>query len=250
MYPILFELGPIKLYSYGLALVMAFYVDYYILHKELKRLKYDPNLATDIIFWGAVGGILGSKIYYLLENISDVIADPLGVIFSGYGLVFFGGLIGGTLGVTWVLVRNKLDWLTFADIVAPLLILGNAIGRCGCFLNGCCYGVETSLLWGLHFPNLPAGMQVHPTQLYEFIAELIIFMILWRMRLTIKVTGSLFFTYFILAGIERFLIEFIRVNPEYIFGLTGAQIFALLLMGTGAYFLKRPIGKEYGTLPD
>ncbi len=247
MKQILLEIGPIKIYSYGLALVTAFYVDYFILHRELKRLKYDPRLATDIIFWGAIGGILGSKIYYLIENIADVITDPIGIIFSGYGLVFWGGLIGGTLGVTWVLIRNKLDWLTFADIVAPLLILGYAIGRCGCFMNGCCYGVETSLPWGLHFPHMPAGIHVHPTQVYELITGLTIFAILWKLRLKVKYTGNLFFIYFILAGIERFLIEFIRINPKLLFGLTGAQIIALLLIGTGIYFLVRPIGKEYGT---
>ena len=90
MYQVLFELGPLKIYGYGLALVTAFYVDYFILHRELKRLKYDPNLATEIVFWAAVGGILGAKIYYLLENFSAVVADPVGIIFSGFGLVFFG----------------------------------------------------------------------------------------------------------------------------------------------------------------
>ena len=250
MYQVLLELGPLKIYGYGIALVTAFYVDYFILHRELKRLKYDPNLATEIVFWAAVGGILGAKIYYLLENFSAVVADPVGIIFSGFGLVFFGGLIGGTLGVTVVLLRNKLDWLTFSDIVAPLLILGYAIGRSGCFLNGCCYGIETNLPWGLHFPNLPIGMHVHPTQLYEFSAGLVIFFILWKKRKTIKRTGELFFTYFILAGTERFLIEFIRINPKYLFGLTGAQLFGLLLILVGAIFLKWPLGKEYGTHPD
>ncbi len=248
MYPILLEIGPFKLHAYGVALVCAFYVDYYLLYRELKRLNYEPKIATDIILWGAIGGIGGSKIWYLLENISQVMADPVGTIFSGYGLVFFGGLVGGTLGVTYVLVRNKLDWLTFSDIVAPLLILGYAIGRTGCFMNGCCYGLNTDLPWGIHIPHLPAGVHVHPTQLYEFALGLSIFFILWRLRLKIKITGQLFFTYFILAGTERFLIEFIRINPKYLWGLSGAQLFALLLVATGAFFLWRPIGKEYRRL--
>ncbi len=245
MQQILLEIGPFKLYSYGLALVTAFYVDYYILQREFKRLKYDPNLATDIVFWAAVGGILGAKIYYLVENIGAVIADPAAVILSGYGLVFWGGLVGGTLGVTFVIWRKKLEWLVIADIVAPLLIMGYAIGRTGCFMNGCCYGLATDLPWGLHFPHQAAGLTVHPTQLYEFSAGLIIFYILWQRRKNIKFTGNLFFTYFILAGSERFLIEFIRINPKYVAGLSGAQIFSILLIAAGTYFLKNPIGREY-----
>ncbi|MFH1852481.1 MAG: prolipoprotein diacylglyceryl transferase [Candidatus Neomarinimicrobiota bacterium] len=247
MLPILFKIGPLKIHSYGLALVLAFYACYYLLHYDLKRLKYDPQLATDIIFFGAVCGILGSKIWYLIENIGAVLADPVGLIISGYGLVFFGGLIGGTLGVTWVLLRNKLDWLTFGDIVAPLLILGYAIGRTGCFMNGCCYGVTTALPWGIHYPHLGPGIQVHPTQLYELTLGLLIFLFLWRRRLRLKTTGSLFFTYLVLAGAERFLIEFIRINPKYLFNLSGAQWFALIIIAIGAYFLKYPPGKAYGS---
>lgn len=245
MRQVLFEIGPLSIHSYGLALVIAFYSTYFLLRYDLKRLKYDPQLAADIVFWAAVGGILGAKIYYLAENYRTLLADPVGMIFSGYGLVFWGGLIGGTLGVTYVLYRKKLNWLVFSDLVAPLLILGYAVGRSGCFMNGCCYGVETDLPWGIHFQHLPAGISVHPTQLYEIALGLIIFGYLWWRRLRIKYSGELFFTYFILAGAERFLIEFIRINPKYLFNLTGAQLIAVILIGTGGYFLWKPIGKEY-----
>ncbi|MFQ6678048.1 MAG: prolipoprotein diacylglyceryl transferase [Fidelibacterota bacterium] len=265
MIPVLFELGPIKIYSFGFMLVVAFYTTYYLLQKDMKRLGYDIKIASDIVFAAAVGGILGSKLYYLIENIGRVIDDPFGMIFSGAGLVFLGGLMGGTLGVTIVLQKNKLPWIKFADIVAPLLILGYAIGRVGCFLVGDDYGIPTHVPWGISFENglppttywvfqsyypwidladfEPGLLTVHPTQLYEVIMGFIIFAFLWNRRTKIVRAGSLFFTYFILAGIERFSIEFIRTNNHYMFNLTGAQIISVVMVIIGTIGLLRPVSK-------
>ena len=149
MWPVIHDFGIIRflgfefhlaIYSYGFMLVVAFYTCYALLLKEMRRLGYSDKLASDILTAAAIGGIIGSKIYYLMENFDRVVIDPTGMIFSGAGLVFLGGLMGGTLGVTIVLKKNELPWLTFADIVAPLLILGYAIGRVGCFLVGDDYG--------------------------------------------------------------------------------------------------------------
>ena len=107
MFPVLFEIGPIKIYSFGFMLVVTFYSTYFLLNHDLKRLSHNEKLASDMIFWAAIGGIIGSKIYYLLENLGDVIQDPVGMIFSGSGLVFLGGLMGGTLAVTMVLRKNN-----------------------------------------------------------------------------------------------------------------------------------------------
>jgi len=224
---------------------------------------YDSKLAADIVFAAAVGGILGSKIYYLIENLDRVIADPTGMIFSGAGLVFLGGLMGGTLGVTWVLKKNKLQWFKFADVVAPLLMLGYAIGRVGCLLVGDDYGKPTHLPWGISFPdglppstyrvfqtyypwiNLegfdPGVLTVHPTQIYETILGLGIFYFLYQKRKTVTVAGSLFFTYLIFAGSERFVIEFFRVNTKYLFGLSGSQLISICMIGIGAWFLTNPV---------
>ncbi len=269
MIPVLFELGPIKIYSFGFMLVVAFYTCYYLLQKDMKRLGYDVNIASDVVFAAAVGGILGSKTYYLIENINRVIDDPMGMIFSGSGLVFLGGLIGGTLGVTLVLRKNKLKWLKFADIVAPLLILGYAIGRIGCFLVGDDYGIPTHLPWGVSFINglppstyrvfdiyypwidltgfEPGVLAVHPTQLYEVFLGLSIFAFLWNKRIKIAGDGRLFFIYFILAGIERFFIEFIRTNNHYLFNLTGAQFISIIMIVIGAIGLIRPMNQPENT---
>lgn len=274
MYPVIFDFGIISVFgfefhpvinSYGFMLMMAFYSCYYFLNKDLNRLGYDAKLASDIVFAAAVGGILGSKIYYLVENFERVKADPAGMIFSGAGLVFLGGLMGGTLGVTYVIKKNKLPWIKFADIVAPLLILGYAVGRIGCFLVGDDYGLPTNGPWGIAFPNglppstysvfqsyypwislegfNPGVLKVHPTQIYESIIGFGIFYFLYQKRIKIVVIGSLFFTYLIFAGAERFFIEFLRVNAKYFFGLSGSQLISLIMIFIGVWFLSHPVSQ-------
>jgi len=272
MYPIIYDFGNINLFgfnfhpvinSYGFMLMTAFYLCYFFLSKDLKRLGYDSNLSGDMVFAAAVGGIVGSKIYYLIENFDRVKADPSGMIFSGAGLVFLGGLMGGTLGVTYVIKKNNLAWLKFADIVAPLLILGYAVGRIGCILVGDDYGLPTHMPWGIELPNGlppstysvfqtyypwvnlsgfdPGVLTVHPTPIYETILGCFIFYYLYKKRTSVIVNGNLFFTYLILAGVERFFIEFLRVNEKYLLGMSGAQLISIVMIGIGTWFLLHPV---------
>jgi len=272
MYPVIFDFGEISIFgfefhpvinSYGFMLMLAFYSCYYFLNKDLKRLGYDVKLAGDIVFAAAVGGILGSKIYYLIENFDRVKVDPSGMIFSGAGLVFLGGLMGGTAAVSYVIKKNNLPWSKFVDIAAPLVILGYAVGRIGCLLVGDDYGLPTHLPWGISFaeglpPSTysifqtyypwislegfdPGLLKVHPTQIYESLICFGLFYYLYQKRTKIVVQGSLFFSYLVLAGVERFLIEFLRLNQKYLFGLSGAQIIALSMIGIGVWFLTHPL---------
>jgi len=274
MYPVIFDFGEISIFgfefhpvinSYGFMLMMAFYSCYFFLNKDLKRLGYDAKLAGDIVFAAALGGILGSKIYYLIENFDRVKADPMGMIFSGAGLVFLGGLMGGFLAVSYVIRKNNLSWPKFVDIAAPLVILGYAVGRIGCLLVGDDYGLPTHLPWGIAFPEGlppstysvfqtyypwislegfdPGVLKVHPTQIYESLLGFGIFYYLYQKRTKVTVQGSLFFTYLVLGGVERFLIEFLRLNQKYLFGLSGAQLIALVMVGIGAWFLTHPISQ-------
>jgi len=269
MWPVIFDFGTfnlfgreihIAIYSYGFMLVVAFYTCFFLLQKEIRRIGKDVKLASDIVFIAAVGGIVGSKIYYLIENFGRVIDDPIGMIFSGSGLVFLGGLMGGTLGVTWVIQKQNLNWLKMSDIVAPLLILGYGIGRIGCFLVGDDYGIPTHLPWGVSFVNgLPPTtyqsfqfnypwisldgfelglLTVYPTQLMETVLAVFIFGYLWSRREKIGFEGQLFFTYLVFAGLERFFIEFIRTNIKYISVLTGSQIISIFMILIGVYFLR------------
>ena len=275
MYPVIIDFGIINIfgfefhlaiYSFGLMLVVAFYSCYYFLNYDLKLLGYEEKLSSDIIFWAAVGGILGAKIYYLLENIDRVINsyDPMNMVFSGAGLVFLGGLMGSTICVSFILKKNKVPWLTFANIIGPLIFLGYAIGRLGCFLVGDDYGIPSSLPWAISFPNGipptttntfsdlypwvdisaydPGVITVHPTQLYEAIICFILFLILWKYRKSTKIKDILFFLYLFLAGVERFFIEFIRTNQKYVFELfSGAQVISIMMIIIGLYFMKNPI---------
>ena len=275
MYPVIIDFGIINIfgfefhlaiYSFGLMLVVAFYSCYFFLNYDLKLLGYEEKLSSDIIFWAAVGGILGAKIYYLLENFDRVINsyEPMNMIFSGAGLVFLGGLMGSTICVSFILKKNKVPWLTFANIIGPLIFLGYAIGRLGCFLVGDDYGIPSSLPWAISFPNGipptttntfsdlypwvdisaydPGVITVHPTQLYEAIICFILFLILWKYRKSTKIKDILFFLYLFLAGVERFFIEFIRTNQKYVFELfSGAQVISIMMIIIGLYFMKNPI---------
>ena len=273
MFPIIYDFGIIKIfglefhlviYSFGFILVLAFYSCYFFLNYDLKRLGYDEKLASDIVFWAAVGGIFGAKLYYLIENFDRVITDPKGMIFSGSGLVFLGGLLGGLIAVTILLKKQNLSWLLFADLVAPVLILGSCIGRIGCFLVGDDYGLPSKLPWAVSFidglpPTTTQSFQyyypwidlsgfepglitVHPTQIYEVIITFILFVFLWKKRKNIETTGNLFFIYLILYGIERFMIEFLRTNPKYLFSFfSGAQIICLIIIMIGVYFYLNPV---------
>ena len=218
MYPVIFDFGQISIFgreisivinSYGFMLMTAFYSCYFVLNREMKRLKLDENIASDIIVWAAIGGIGGAKLYYLIENFDRVLMDPKGMIFSGAGLVFLGGLIGGTMGVSYVFRKNSMEWFQSADIVAPLLALGYSLGRIGCLLVGDDYGLPTDLPWGISFPNglppttysvfqsyypwvdlsgfQPGILKVHPTQIYESVIGFLIFLYLYKIRLTNKV---------------------------------------------------------------
>ena len=200
MYPVIIDFGIISIfgfefhlaiYSFGLMLVVAFYSCYFFLNYDLKLLGYEEKLSSDIIFWAAVGGILGAKIYYLLENIDRVVNsyDPLNMIFSGAGLVFLGGLMGSTICVSFILKKNKVPWLTFANIIGPLIFLGYAIGRLGCFLVGDDYGIPSSLPWAISFPNgIPLQQQIlfliciHGLIYQPMIQELLLYILLNCMR--------------------------------------------------------------------
>ncbi len=278
MHPVIFDFGIINIlgfefhlaiYSFGLMLVIAFYSCYFFLNYELKLLGYEEKLSSDIIFWSALGGILGAKIYYLLENIDRVINsyDPFSMIFSGAGLVFLGGLVGSTICVSWILKKNKVPWLTFANIIGPLIFLGYAIGRVGCFLVGDDYGIPSDLPWAMSFPKgIPPTttdsfsdlypwidisrynqglITVHPTQLYEAIICFLLFFMMWKYRKHPLIMDKLFFLYLALAGIERFFIEFLRTNQKYVFEIfSGAQVISFGMILIGLYFTINPLTED------
>jgi phosphatidylglycerol:prolipoprotein diacylglycerol transferase len=262
MYPELFKIGPFTVYSFGLMLGIAFIVASYFLTKEIERKGLDPNIATTITLQAIIFGIIGSKLLDLIENWDRFIANPIGMTFSPGGLTFYGGLILVII-VIWIYVRRKkIPFLVIADATAPSLALAYGIGRIGCHLAGDGdYGIPTTLPWGTnyqngtvppsvafnspnllnHFPwiaekfpnGVPDNTPLQPTPIYEFIMMLIIFLILWRLRKKDWMDGKLFMLYLIFAGAERFIIEFIRLNPRLLWGFSEAQLISIPMIIIG-----------------
>jgi len=242
MYPYLFKIGPFHAGSYGAMLALGFLTTWYLLMKEMKRTNLNPEYASIIIISAMIGGVLGAKIYFLVQHWRDVVADPAGMIFTGNGLVWYGGLIGGALAVLWTIKKKNLPFVFTVDLIAPLLALGYVFGRMGCQLAGDGdYGIPSNLPWAMSYPNglVPTIVRVHPTPVYEMIAFLVIFAILWSMRKANKPVGYLFSYYLILAGIERLLVEFIRLNHVVWLGLTEAQLVSIVMMIAGSFWLAK-----------
>jgi len=180
------------------------------------------------------------------------------LILTGAGFTWYGGLIGGVIGVTLCIRRYGFSWLEIMDAVAPAIAVGHGIGRIGCHLAGDGdWGPPTTLPWGVAYTNAiigwdyPPGVRVHPSALYETIAYLLVFAVLWGMRTTPRPVGSLFWGYLLLSSLARFVIEFVRINPPLAFGLSEAQMISLILMMIGAVMLTRrePPAVETKSLP-
>jgi len=237
--PILFELGPLTIYTYGVAMALAFLLSLVIIIYESKRKGFNPDLAYDIVLFAMIGGIVGARAVYIAGHWHEFAANPAQVfaIWQG-GLIYYGGLIGGTLAVLGLIAMRKMPVGKVADIVAPCLAIGSAIGRLGCFANGCCYGEATSVPWAVTFTDRlssarPLGTPLHPTQLYEFSYNLLILGVLWWARKKIKSDGLLFWMYVTLYGLFRFIVEFFRANPDIYLGMSASQLFSVFLLATG-----------------
>jgi len=246
MYPELFRLGPFTVYSYGVMMALGFLSGGWVVGKGLEQQGKDPAFSSTLVMWAAVGGLLGARLLFIAEDWAKFLANPLSFILTGAGFVWYGGLIGGVVGVTLCIRHYKLVWLEIMDAVAPAIAVGHAIGRIGCFLAGDGdWGPPTTLPWGVAYPNAiigwdyPPDVRVHPAELYETIAYLIVFAILWSFRSTPRPVGALFWGYLLLSSVARFLIEFVRINPPLAFGLSEAQLISVALMAIGAVMLLR-----------
>ena len=242
------HLGPLTLKTFGIMFSLGFIAAGAVVAKRLKELDKPVDWSYEIIFSALLGGLVGARAYYLVQNWSDVKHDFFGNLFSGSGLVWYGGAIGGALAVlAWAWYRGFLT-LVLLDIAAPGLALGYAIGRVGCQLSGDGdYGKPSHLPWAMSYPDgtVPTDQQVHPTPVYETLAMGLVAYLLWRLRDRYQ-AGVLFCIYLILAGTERFLVEFIRRNDHVLLGLTQAQLISLAMIAAGAVWLR--VKASRGTL--
>ena len=251
-HPFVYPVGPLPLTGFGLALLLAFVVSQIIAQRELTRRGHDANDIPDLLLASVVGTLIGGKLYYA------ILTNDWGSLLSRAGLVFWGGLMGGILITLIVILVKKIPVWRIADVAGIAIAAGYSVGRTGCWAVGDDYGRPWNSPLAVQFPEgappstagnlerlfglpVPAGARpydvvaVHPTQIYETVLGFIMFAVLWRLRDHRHAQGWLFGVYCLLAGIERFIIEFFRAKDDRFFGtFTMAQLIALGFIAAGA----------------
>jgi phosphatidylglycerol:prolipoprotein diacylglycerol transferase len=231
----------ISIKTFGVTFALAFLACGLVLARRLRELEKPVDWAYEIVFAALLGGVIGARGYYLIQNYSTVEHNLLGSIFSGSGLVWYGGAIGGAIGVLlWMRWRDAMQLQIF-DMCATALALGYAIGRIGCQVSGDGdYGIRSSLPWAMGYPHgtvpTPPGVTVQPTPIYETVAMCLLAYLLWQLRDRVR-PGVVFALYLVLSGLERLLVEFIRRNAEVWAGLTAPQLESIGLMIVGLVWL-------------
>jgi len=239
MYRILFTIGSFPIYSYGMMIALAFIIGIFLAMKEAKRIGENPERILDGSLYVILGGLLGGRLGHVVFYLDYYLKNPIKILyFRQGGLAFLGGFILAFILGSWYILRNKLSFWKYTDIVAPSLALGIGIARIGCFLNGCCFGL-VSEKYGLKFPALnmppvylqqlkdgliasgsPLTLPVIPTQIYSSLYSFLIFFILLWIKKYKKYDGFLFLNFLVLYSISRFIIEFFRFydNNIKVFG--------------------------------
>ncbi len=274
MYPIFFRLpewlpfmGGEPITSFGVFMFLSFLTAGVLLKPEMERAELDGEAAWDLLFMAVLGGIIGAKLYYVLLNYPRLLEDPVGAIFSRGGMVWYGGFGGAVALIAWEIKRKELPLGRTADVIAPTLAIGYAIGRMGCFLVGDDYGRPTASWVGTRFPQgtpptrvdvlenqfgievdpelvqqFGQVVPVHPTQLYEVMLASLIFVVLWRLRFHNHGPGWLFWMCLAMLSVERFLVELVRIKDDRFLGpITLAQLIATLLIILGLWGVNRAV---------
>jgi phosphatidylglycerol---prolipoprotein diacylglyceryl transferase len=235
------EIIGISIKTFGVMFALAFLACGAVVARRLRELDKPVDWAYEIVFAALLGGVVGARAYYVIQNYSEVKHDLIGSIFSGSGLVWYGGAIGGAIAVlVWMRWRQAFELRMF-DMCATALALGYAIGRIGCQVSGDGdYGIRSSLPWAMGYPHgtlpTPPGVRVQPTPIYETVTMCLLAYLLWRLRDRVR-PGVVFALYLVGSGLERFLVEFIRRNKEVLVGLTGPQLESAVLFAIGLVWL-------------
>ena len=232
--PVIFRVGNFSLRWYSLIIIMAVLAALYFSWREARRLGLKPDAVTNLALWGIPGGIIGSRLVHVIDQLDYYLANP-GKIIGGEGQAIYGAILGGALAA-WIGSKvHRIPFAKFADLFAPGLIIAQAIGRLANIVNGDAAGKPTGLPWAFTYTNpntyAPWGVATHPSPVYEIIWDLIVLGIVLRLRGRLRPDGALFVFYLALYSVGRFFITFTRVNirSEWFFGLVQAQIIALLV---------------------
>ena len=220
MHPILFEFGPIKIFTYGLMLAIAFLSAIYIGSREAKRLGLPVEKFYDMCFYAVVGALVGSRLLYILLDVRPFLEHPFKIfaLWEG-GLDFQGGVVLALVLTFFYIRKHQLPWRPTLDALALGIPVGQFFGRIGCFMAGCCYGKPSNLPWAVTFTDphtlCPLKGPVHPAQLYEGFLALGIFGMLSVLKTRKRFDGQILVAYFFLAGLVRFVVEFFRSPTDY-----------------------------------
>ena len=231
----------ISIKTFGVTFALGFLACGMVIARRLREIDKPVDWAYEIVFAALIGGLVGSRAYFVVENYSQVKNDLIGSIFSGSGLVWYGGAIGGAIGVVaWMRWRHMLNLVAF-DMCVTVLALGYGIGRIGCQVSGDGdYGIASKLPWAMGYPHgtvpTPPGVTVQPTPIYETLAMCLLAYFLWKLRDRVR-PGVILGLYLVLSGMERLLVEFIRRNKEVLAGLTAPQLESIVLMVIGVVLL-------------
>jgi len=228
MHPILLKIGPLTVYSYGVMVALGFGLAAYLAARRAASFGMRSEDVLDLVIYLVIGGIAGARLLYVALNAGYFARHPGEVcsITQG-GLAFHGGLAADIAVAVFYARARKIPFWNIADLLAPYLALGQAIGRIGCFLNGCCYGIEARRLpWGVAFPG--SGVPRHPTQLYASFILLLLFLVLRERQDRRRFGGEVFIAYCGLYAFQRFFVEFLRGDtPRILFGMNLPQVLSL-----------------------
>lgn len=242
------HIGPITIQTFGLMFALGFLASGALLWRRLGEIGKPPDWAYEMGFSALVGGIVGARLYWLIDNSGSLDGDLLSNLFSGSGLTWYGGVIGGAVAVlAWAWYRDFLG-MALLDMSGMALLLGQAIGRIGCQLSGDGdYGIEWDGPWAMSYPNgvVPIEETVHPTPVYETLSLGLGVWLLWRLRDRVR-PGLIFAGYLLWGGTCRFLVEFLRRNDPVALGLTVAQWTSLAMVAAGVIWLV-VVWRRHGT---
>jgi phosphatidylglycerol:prolipoprotein diacylglycerol transferase len=240
VYPELFSVGPITIYSYGVLLAASYLLGLWLAMRRAKRWGIDANRVLDLGIYIIIAALIGAKLLLLIvdfDQFSNSAADLMSLARSGG--VFYGGLILAVIVAFWYIARHRLPFWTTCDVFAPGIALGHVTGRLGCLAAGCCYGRPTDVPWAITFTNplaaanvgTPLGIPLHPTQVYEAGAELIILVLLLATeRRGPTFAGRTFWAYMFLYALSRFVVEIYRGDPRgELLGFSTSQVISLVL---------------------
>jgi phosphatidylglycerol:prolipoprotein diacylglycerol transferase len=241
VYPELFSIGPITVYSYGVLLAISYLIGLWLAMRRAKAWGLDANRVLDLGIYIIIAALIGAKLLLLVVDFNQFRQSPADLLsLARSGGVFYGGLILAVVVAFWYIAKHRLPFWTTCDVFAPGIALGHVTGRLGCLAAGCCYGRPTTLPWGITFTSplaaanvgTPLGIPLHPTQIYEAGAELLILILLLTTeRRGRRFPGRTFWLYMFLYAVSRYVIEMYRGDPRgTVFGIFSTSQFISVLL--------------------